>query len=268
MPRNPTMKSKQKKISHSTSGGTSESRGAAECIGEEQITNLSKTHVDDGRTPDSTGKEKECMKLKKNLGIATWNVRSMSSGKLENIVEEAVRTGVDILGIAEHRWPGQGHFRPSAGGLMVYAGRTRGGQGGVGLYINQKATKSLLGYHPVNDRIISIHLRGKVKDVTVIQTYAPTSNATEEDRELFYSQLQTHVNKHRKDVVVIVGDFNAKVGKRTNENEKRAIGNFALGERNNNGEELVNFAIENELSIMNTLFQKHPRRLFTWTSPD
>ena len=189
------------------------------------------------------------MKLKKNLGIATWNVRSMSLGKLDNIVEEAVRTGVDILGIAEHRWPGQGHFRPSAGGLMVYAGRTRGGQGGVGLYINQKATKSLLGYHPVNDRIISIHLRGKVKDVTVIQTYAPTSNATEEDRELFYSKLQTHVNKYRKDGVVIVGDFNAKVGKRTNENEKRAIGNFALGERNNNGEELVNFAIEKKKTI-------------------
>ena len=63
-------------------------------------------------------------------------------------------------------------------------------------------------------------MRGKVKDVTVIQTYTPTSNATEEDRELFYSQLQTHVNKYRKDVVVIVGDFNAKVGKRTNENEK------------------------------------------------
>ena len=254
------MKSKQKKINHSTSGGTSKSRGAAECIGEEQITDLSKTHVDDVRTPDSTGKEKECMKLKKNLE---------EPGKLDNIVEEAVRTGVDILGIAEHRWPGQGHFRPSAGGLMVYAGRTRGEQGGVGLYINQKATKSLLGYHPVNDRIISIHLRGKVKDVTVIQTYAPTSNATEEDRELFYSQLQTHVNKYRKDVVVTVGYFNAKVGKRTNENiKKRAIGNFALGERNDNGEELVNFAIENELSIMNTMFQKHPRRLFTWTSPD
>ena len=150
------MKSKQKKISHSTSGGTSESHGAAEFIGEEQITDLSKTHVDDGRTPDCTGKEKECMKLKKNLSIATWNVRSMSSGKLDNIVDEAVRTGVDILGIAEHRWPGQGHFRPSAGGLMVYAGRTRSGQGGVGLYLNQKASKSLLGYHPVNDRIISI----------------------------------------------------------------------------------------------------------------
>ena len=50
--------------------------------------------------------------------------------------------------------------------------------------------------------------------------------------------------------------------------KKRAIGNFALGERNDNGEELVNFAIENELSIRNTMFQKHPRRLFTWTSPD
>ena len=68
--------------------------------------------------------------------------------------------------------------------------------------------------------------------------------------------------------MVIVGDFNAKVGKRTNENEKRAIGNFALGERNDNGEELVNFAIENELFIMNTMFQKHPRRLFRWASPD
>ena len=64
-------------------------------------------------------------------------------------------------------------------------------------------------------------MRGKVKDVTVIQAYAPTSNATEEERELFYCQLQTHVNKYRKHVMVIVGDFNAKVDKRTNENEKK-----------------------------------------------
>ena len=68
--------------------------------------------------------------------------------------------------------------------------------------------------------------------------------------------------------MVIVGDFNAKLAKERMKMEKRAIGNFALGERNNNGEELVNFAIENELSIMNTMFQKHPRRLLTWTSPD
>ena len=59
-----------------------------------------------------------------------------------------------------------------------------------------------------------------------------------------------------------------KLAKERTKMIKRTIGNFALGERNDYGEELVNFAIESELSIMNTMFQKHPRRLFTWTSPD
>ena len=262
------MKSRIMKRVINVSGGTSEPLGVVENIGEEWNTDLSKIQVDDGSMPDCTGRERVCMKLKKELKIATWNVRSMSAGKLDNIIKEVQNNSIDILGIAEHRWSGVGHFNPTAGGKMIYSGREKRGQSGVGIYLNQMVTKSLLGYHPVNDRILSVRIHGKVREITIIQAYAPTSSATEEEREQFYYQLQSHMDKYKKDIMILIGDFNAKVGKRQNDEERGTIGDFTIGERNDNGEELVNFAMENELAIMNTMFQKHPRRLVTWVSPD
>ena len=100
----------------------------------------------------------------------------------------------------------------------------------------------------------------------VIQAYAPTSNAEEAEVEWFYEDLQDLLElTPKKDVLLIIGDWNAKVG---SQETPGVTGKFGLGVRNEAGQRLIEFCQENTLVIANTLFQQHKRRLYTWTSPD
>ena len=112
----------------------------------------------------------------------------------------------------------------------------------------------------------SVHFQGKPFNVTVIQVYAPTSNAEEAEVELFYEDLQDLLElTPKKDVLFIIGDWNAKVG---TQETPGVTGKFGLGIQNEAGQRLIEFCQENALVITNTLFQQHKRRLYTWTSPD
>ena len=103
-------------------------------------------------------------------------------------------------------------------------------------------------------------------NITVIQVYAPTSNTEEAEVEWFYEDLQDLLKlTPKKDVLFIIGDWNAKVG---SQETPGVTGNFGLGIRNEEGQRLVESCQENALVIANTLFQQHKRRLYTWTSPD
>ena len=100
----------------------------------------------------------------------------------------------------------------------------------------------------------------------IIQVYAPTSNIEEAEVEWFYEDLQDILElTPQKDILFIIGDWNAKVGR---QEIPGIIGKFGLGVQNEAGQRLTEFYQENALIITNTLFQQHKRRLFTWTSPD
>ena len=102
--------------------------------------------------------------------------------------------------------------------------------------------------------------------ITVIQVYALISNAEEAEVELFYEDLQDLLElTHKKDVLFIIGDWNAKVG---SQETPGVTGTFGLEVWNESGQIPVEFCQENTLVIANTLFQQHKRRLYTWTSPD
>ena len=108
--------------------------------------------------------------------------------------------------------------------------------------------------------------QGKLFNITVIQVYAPTSNAEEAEVERFYEDLQDLLElTPPKDVLFIIGDWNAKVG---SQETPGVTDKFGLGMRNEAGQSLIAFCQENALVIANTLFQEHKRRLYTWTSPD
>ena len=114
--------------------------------------------------------------------------------------------------------------------------------------------------------VISVCLQGKPFNITVIQVYAPTSNAEEAEVERFYEDLQDFVElTSTKDVLFIVGDWNAKAG---SQEIHGVTGKFGLGVQNEAGPRLIEFCQENALVIANTLFQQHKRRLYTWTSSD
>ena len=114
--------------------------------------------------------------------------------------------------------------------------------------------------------MISVCFQGKPFNITVIQVYAPTRNAEEAEVEQFYEDLQDLLElTPKKDVVFIIGDWNAKVG---SQQTPGVTGKFGLGVLNEAGQRLIEFCQENALVIANTLFQQHQRQLYTWTSLD
>ena len=101
---------------------------------------------------------------------------------------------------------------------------------------------------------------------TVIQVYAPTSSAEEAEAEQFYEDLQELLElTPKKDVIFIIGDWNAKAG---SQEIPGVTGKFGLGVQNEAGKSLTEFSQEIALNRANTLLQQHKRRLYTWTSPD
>ena len=114
--------------------------------------------------------------------------------------------------------------------------------------------------------MISVNFQGKLFNITVIQVYAPTSNAEEAEVEQFCEHLQDLLElTPKKDVFFIIGDWNAKVG---SQETPAVTGKFGHGVQNEAGQRLIEFCQENVLVIADTLFQQHRRRLYTWTSPD
>ena len=114
--------------------------------------------------------------------------------------------------------------------------------------------------------MISVHFPGKPFNIRVIQVYAPTSNAEEAEVERFYEDLQDLLElTPKKDVLFIIGDWNAKVG---NQETPGVTGKFGLGIRNEAGQRLTEFFQENALVTSDILFQQNKRRLYTWTSLD
>ena len=112
----------------------------------------------------------------------------------------------------------------------------------------------------------SVSFQGKPFNITVIQVYAPTSKAEEAEVEWFYEDLQDFLElTPKKDVLFIIGDWNAKVG---SQETPGVTGKFGLGIRNEAGQRRIEFCQGNALVIANTLFQQHKRRLYTWTSPN
>ena len=113
--------------------------------------------------------------------------------------------------------------------------------------------------------MISVCFQGKPFSITVIQVYAPSSITEEAEVEQFFEDLQDLLElTPRKDVLFIIGDWNAKVGSQI----PGVTGKFGLGIQNEAGQRLIEFCQENALVIANTLFQQQKRRLYTWTSPD
>ena len=137
---------------------------------------------------------------------------------------------------------------------------------GVAIIINKRVQKAVLGCNLKNDRMIFLRFQGKPFNITVIQIYAPTSNAEEAEVEPVYEDLQDLLEwTPSKNVLFIIGDWNAKGGI---QETPGVTGKFGLGVQNEAEQRLIEFCQENALVIANTLFQQHKRRLYTWTSPD
>ena len=190
----------------------------------------------------------------------------MNQGKLEVVKQAMARVNVDILGISELKWTGMGEFN-SNDHYIYYCGQGSLGRNGVAIMVNKRVQQAVLGCNLKNDRMISVRFQGKPFNITVIQVYASTNKAEEAEVERFYEDLEDLLElTPRKDILFIIGDWNAKEG---SQETSEVTGKFGLGNegRNEVSQRLIEFCQENKLVIADTLFQQHKSRLYTWTSP-
>ena len=189
----------------------------------------------------------------------------MNQGKLEVVKQEMARVNVNILGISGLKWTGRGEFN-SDDHYIYYCGQDSLRRNGVAIMVNKRVQNAVFGCNLKNDRMISVRFQGKLFNITVIQVYAPTTNAEKAEAEWFYEDLQDLLEMtSKKDVLLIIGDWNAKVG---SQETHGVTGKFGLEIQNEAGQRLIEFCQENAPVIANTIFQQHKRRLYTWTSPD
>ena len=137
-------------------------------------------------------------------------------GKLEVVKQEMARVNINILGISELKWAGIGEFN-SDDHCIYYCGQESLRRNGVSLIVNKRVQNAVWGFNLKNDRMISVCFQGKPFNITVNQVYAPTSFDEEAEAEQFYEDLQDFLElKKKKDVLFIIGDWNAKVGSQEN----------------------------------------------------
>ena len=152
------------------------------------------------------------------------------------------RVNIDILGISEIRWTGMGEFN-SDDHYIYYCGQESFRRNGVDIMVNKRFRNAVLGCNLKNDRMISVRLQGKPFNITLIQIYAPTSRAEEAEVEWFYEDLQDLLElTPKKDVLFIIGDWDAKVG---SQETPGVTGKFGLGMWNEARQRLIEFCQEN-----------------------
>ena len=156
----------------------------------------------------------------------------MNQGKSEVVKQEMSRVNVDILGISKLKCTGMGEFN-SDDHYIYYCGQESLRRNGVATMVNKRVQNAVLGCNLKNNRMISVHFQGKPFNITIIQVYAPTSNAEEAEGEWFYKDLQDLLElTPKKDVLFIIGDWNAKVG---SQETPGVTGKFGLGYRMKQG---------------------------------
>ena len=205
----------------------------------------------------------------KKMKVYTYNVRTLSEDhKLESLVEELENISWDIVGLSEVRREQEKLVElQGSHHLFYYRGKENGKSSGVGFLINREIAGNIVKCDSVSDRVAWIVIRlSKRYTLKIIQIYAPTSQSSDEEIESFYDDISQVMDQEKTKYTLLIGDFNAKVGK--NMAGESCIGKFGVGERNDRGELLVNFAEKYNMRVMNTFFQKRVGRKWTWRSPN
>ena len=206
--------------------------------------------------------------------IGTWNVRTMyETGKTAQVAAEMRNYNLAILGISEARWTGSGQRRLISGELLLFSGHEDDDAPhtqGVALMLSKTAQRALIGWEAHGPRILTASFRTKKRGINldVVQCYAPTNESEEEDKDAFYDRILAVVQgRPRKNIIILMGDFNAKIGG-DNTGYEGTMGKQGMGEMNDNGERFADLCATTNLAIGGSFFQHKSIHKATWVSPD
>ena len=152
---------------------------------------------------------------------------------------------------------------------ILYSGSMEKHQHGVAIILSKNAAKALMSWTPVSERIITARLYSKYIKTTIVQAYAPQNGSSDEEKDKFYEELHkvySEIPKH--DMVISMGDFNAKIGTQV-KGEEGTVGKHVLaGERTDNGARFVSSCEVSNMAIVSTMFSHKDIHKVTWNSPD
>ena len=203
--------------------------------------------------------------------VATYNTRTLREREqIEDLLKELENTRWNVVGLSETKRPGEGLTEMRDGNWIFECGKTedRPDAKGIAFLIHKDFKNYVSKLEILSDRVISccINVENN-KSIKLIQVYAPTSAAEEEEVDKVYETIEKAIDKKCIENI-IMGDFNAKIGVKEEWEKTRCIGKHGIGERNERGERLINFAEEKGLYIANSFFKKNKNRYWTWESPN
>lgn len=148
--------------------------------------------------------------------------------------ESLTNINYDIIGLSEIRRTGYNIIQDDEH-IFCYFGETKG-QYGVGFLVKNKYKNNIESFIGVSERICILNLQFYYTKISIIQIYAPTSDASDNEIKFFYQQLQdTQLQSYK--TLIILGDFNARIGQRIS-GEERIIGKYCYGQRDKRGKKL------------------------------
>ena len=220
-------------------------------------------HQDGGERYATDGPK--LLRARNNITIGTWNVRLLrAAGKVEKLTHEMKKYWWNIRGLCEVCWKHFGETSTPEGHKLFFSDSEDRYEHGVRFLIHQDNVNAIMGCRPVSSGLITICLKASPFNITIIQAYAPTTDCDDDDIEDFYDHLQNVIDQvPKKDILLVQGDWNAKMGEDTSKKWKGTCGPYRNPATNERGLTLLEFASYNNVKVVYTFGPHKPSRHWT-----
>ena len=199
------------------------------------------------------------------LRAGTLNVGTMT-GKGREIADLMERRKMDVLCVQETRWKGDKARELGDGYKLLYSGANKESRNGVGIVLSNKLRDSIVSIKRTNDRIMVIKLCFQGKMINIFSVYAPQVGCSEEEKNSFWEDMNRELSEMSvQERLIMGGDLNGHVGS-NREGIDRVHGGWGIGERNAEGERVIDCAVSFDLAVVNTWYRKDHSKYITYKS--
>lgn len=201
------------------------------------------------------------------LYISCLNVRTLLQDSRITELSCAIKeTKWDVIGLCETRRDME--KIEEYNDFILYHSPGSNGRNGVGFFIKKALKTNIVSFQSFSDRVAMMEIRTSENiHWSFLQIYAPTETYTIEAVNSFYHTVDQALQSVKTKNIILMGDFNAQIGERQI-GEEHALGKYSTGKRNRNGQKLMDFILEKNFTVSNSLFKRKNNKKWTWTSPN